>query len=122
MNNKYRATLNGFWCRTASRDNVGNWDGKGDEVMFVTTTRIVEGTLGYTHPLVARSQLAENPVNHGCRRDACLRLCVGNRHAEAFFDGQDQLHTVESHRVRTLKPQRSTQPHGPTTGFDGQRG
>jgi hypothetical protein len=61
------------------------------------------GTLRYAHPLVTRSQFAKDKVNHRRRSDACLRLCVGNRNAEAFFDGHYQLNSVESHRVCVLK-------------------
>ncbi|MCZ7636515.1 MAG: hypothetical protein M5U12_11120 [Verrucomicrobia bacterium] len=97
MNNKYRVTLNGFWCRTASRDNVGNWDGKGDEVMFVTTTRVVapDGT--------TKIDLSSESEVHGDTWNLPNRVQAGS--AWGGYGG-----IVTGDRFPTPTPWRMTQP------------
>jgi hypothetical protein len=44
---RYRATINGFWCRNETWDDVFNWDGKHDEVFLDVNIKVVnaEGTV-----------------------------------------------------------------------------
>jgi hypothetical protein len=44
---RYRATINGFWCRNETWDDVFNWDGKHDEVFLDVNTKVVnaDGTV-----------------------------------------------------------------------------
>lgn len=42
MASRYRAAINGFWCRNESWDDALNWDGKHDEVFLDVNTKVVD--------------------------------------------------------------------------------
>jgi hypothetical protein len=44
MASTYRVTINGFWCRNETWDDVFNWDGKHDEVFLAVNTKIVDAS------------------------------------------------------------------------------
>lgn len=41
---RYRCSINGFWCRNETWDDALNWDGKHDEVFIAVNTKVADGT------------------------------------------------------------------------------
>jgi hypothetical protein len=41
---RYRASINGFWCRNETWNDVFNWDGKHDEIFLSVNTKVMDQT------------------------------------------------------------------------------
>jgi hypothetical protein len=49
---RYRATINGFWCRNETWDDAFNWDGKHDEVFLSVNKKEVDANGAQVQPML----------------------------------------------------------------------
>jgi hypothetical protein len=54
---KYRATINGFWCHNETWDDIFNWDGKHDEVFISVNAKTFDGQGNLLQNLNSESEL-----------------------------------------------------------------
>ena len=54
---RYRVSINGFWCRNETWDDVFNWDGKHDEVFLSVNTKVVDANGTVLDNLNSESEL-----------------------------------------------------------------